>query len=273
MVGQGERMWAVGGRSVMGASHVDFRIPNQDAIAWGPREGRGPAVVLAAADGHGASVHFRSGVGAHIAVDVATKVLAEEITDPAWMAATDASRLLAIKRRIVAGWREQVLADVATRPLERSAGRASDPFLPYGTTLVAAAVAGQAIVLLQIGDGDLLLGMADGTMVRPLPSDEGLVGEQTYSLCQPDAEARMRARIFAASDGDCDFIMLSTDGLSKSLRDESAFRELASFWRKTVAAEGLIPVTDRLDQWLSDASRKGSGDDITLGFIARQDAA
>ena len=262
-------MWSVGGRSVMGASHVRSGIPNQDAIAWMPRSGHGAAVVLAVADGHGASIHYRSGIGAHIAVEVATRVLADAIADPEWIASAEVVRLRAVISRIVAGWRDQVLADVAARPLSPSSPDDADPFLPYGATLIAAAIAPQATLVLQLGDGDLLLGMADGTIVRPLAPDRGLIGEQTYSLCQPDAEARMRARVLAVADGDCDFVMLATDGLSKSFADEPAFHQLAGFWRKTVAEEGIAAVTDLLDTWLSDTSRKGSRDDITLGFMTR----
>jgi hypothetical protein len=75
-------------------------------------------------------------------------------------------------------------------------------------------------------------------MVRPLPDDVDLVGEQTYSLCLPNAEAAVRARFLPRSEADTDFLMLSTDGLAKSFRDDADFLRLAASWHETIGATG-----------------------------------
>lgn len=263
------RLWSVGGRSVIGANHIRYRVPNQDAIAWSPREGNSQTAVLALSDGHGASMHYRSGTGAHIAVEVAVAALSEALADPAWIARADTAAAQRIVRDILARWRSEVVGDIAARPLEMPAESYEDRFLPYGATIVAAAIAPEGAFAMQLGDGDLMIGRADGLVYRPLPSD-ALQGEQTYSLCLPDAEERTRFAIFPASRDDIDFAMLSTDGLAKSFASEAAFARHAASWRMLLAGHGFAAVADKLDDWLAGATRYGVGDDITLGFIARQ---
>ena len=268
------KLWTTGGRSVVGASHIRYGIPNQDAIAWSPRNdsGSAPSAVLALADGHGASVHFRSAIGAHMAVEAAVRVLTEALGGPLPFPRGTANAS-AIFQAIVDDWRGQVAAHVAANPFDREipASRGYDAFTPYGTTLIAAAAGPGGILLLQIGDGDLLLATSDGEIRRPLPDDVGLVGEQTYSLCQADAVSLARTRWIAAADLSVDFIMLSTDGLAKSFADEDAFRNVATFWRRHIEREGLAAAINDLSLRLSEISREGSGDDITLGFLVAED--
>jgi hypothetical protein len=254
----GTPAWAAGGASVPGASHLRRGVPNQDAVAWWPRERSGPQAGLALSDGHGSPVHARSEIGARLAVEAARDVLSAEAgerPDPE-----------ALGAGIVRLWRERVLADFAGRAPPDGWTAGADPLPLYGATLVAAGATPRGLVLLQIGDGDLLLRRRDGAILRPLPDDEGLVGEQTYSLCLADAERRLRAALVPDIDG-IDLVMLSTDGLSKSFAQEADFLRLAAAWHETLAGMGLAPVVAALPEWLSAASRRGSGDDVTLGFL------
>jgi serine/threonine protein phosphatase PrpC len=69
--------WQVVGQTVRGATHERNGLLNQDAIYWLPSEGRGPSVVLAAADGHGSARYSRSHIGAALAVKKAARLVAE----------------------------------------------------------------------------------------------------------------------------------------------------------------------------------------------------
>jgi serine/threonine protein phosphatase PrpC len=265
-------VWSVGGQSAMGASHVRYGIPNQDAIAWRPRGTTSTTAVLALADGHGAKAHFRSGAGAHIAIDVAIQVLTEALAEPSWIKAADDEVMHRLVRDIVSRWQSAVISDLAARPLSPNQKTSfENQFIPYGTTLIAAAVAPEGTVVLQLGDGDMLLGTADGVVFRPLADDEGLFGEQTFSLCLPDAVERTRTAVFPAREEDIDFVMLSTDGLAKSFANKNAFVRHAASWRLLIGNGGLSAVSDKLERWLTSASQYGSGDDITLGFMTRGD--
>lgn len=249
--------WQVGGATARGAAHLRRGAPNQDAIAW---SGDAARSILAVSDGHGAPPHFRSEIGARLAVEAALAVLAEMAPEAA------------LPDRIAEHWRSAVARHLAASPITQ--GAAADARLAYGATLLAAHIDGSGLTLVQIGDGDILVGCRNGRLIRPLPDDQGLTGEQTHSLCEDGAEQRFRtARLDLGQDGDAPaFVMLSSDGLAKSFRDDREFMALAATWRETIAARGLEAVTSGLERWLDDASTRGSGDDISLGFLVEPEA-
>lgn len=263
-------VWATGGSSVRGASHVRRDKPNQDAIAWAPTGDQGKpildaeAFIAAVADGHGAPAYDRSDTGSKIAVACAIEALRRFVGGGTGEGVVE---------EILARWREAVVADHQARAgtgtdwVEAS----SDVFTPYGCTLAAVAMAPGQLLVLQIGDSDVLFGYPDGRIERPLPVDQGLVGEQTYSLCAMDAAQRFRITTMAADGAQTwpDFVMLSTDGIAKSFADEKAFIAIASQYRDTVKKVGLPEVLGRLDEWLAEVSKRGSGDDVTLCLASR----
>jgi serine/threonine protein phosphatase PrpC len=259
--------WSLGGASVRGASHVRRGQPNQDALGWLPAGTAGATAAThtfaaAISDGHGGAAYYRSEVGARLAVDAAKLVLGRflELPDPP----DDTEAIVA---DVLATWRQSVMQDLASHPIESDwIESEQDKLLPYGATLAAVAVRPDRLLALQIGDGDVLFGYPDGKVERPLPSDQGLVGEQTYSLCLDNAAQRFRVRACRRADGAPwpDFIMLSTDGVSKSFADEATFCSIARDYRKSIGKMGLRSVVEQLDKWLNDVSHRGSGDDVTL---------
>ncbi len=257
--------WSLGGASVRGASHVRRGQPNQDAIGWVPpvagAEVTG-AFAAAVSDGHGGAAYYRSEVGARLAVEVAKAALGRFLEAP--LPSDDVSPLVA---EILATWRQAVMQDLAGNPVESDwVESEQEKLLPYGATLAAVAIRPDWLVALQIGDGDMLFGYPDGRVERPLPDDEGLFGEQTYSLCLDNAAERFRVRARRRVEGQPwpDFVMLSTDGVSKSFADEKTFLSIARDYRTSVRKIGLRGVLDQLEKWLSDVSHRGSGDDVTL---------
>ncbi|WP_188312082.1 PP2C family serine/threonine-protein phosphatase [Salinarimonas soli] len=257
-------LWSVGGASVPGASHLRRGAPNQDAIAYAPSDGTGRVAILAVADGHGSAAHPRSASGSRIAVDAARDVLGEALADEA----APLPDPMVLGTRMVRLWRERVGAHLVRHPCHPHEVRTGDPLHLYGTTLIAAAATPRGLLLLQLGDGDLVVRFADGRVERPLPEDRGLVGDQTYSLCLPNAERRLRTAIIP-DPAAIDFLMLSTDGLSKSFAHEADFLRLAGTWSLSLQTIGLGGVLAALPGWLAAASERGSGDDMTLGFLLR----
>ena len=256
--------WLVGGASAPGAAHLRMGKGNEDAAAWLPRSGRGDRIVAAVSDGHGAQAHFRSAAGSRLAVEQATRLLAAQMDDPA--ADEDA-----LAGAILQAWRGAVLADIAGNPYGPSDPVSPGARLgPYGATLLTLSADDSALTILQVGDGDLLLGYPDGRVVRPLRSDNGLIGEETYSLCQDDAETRFRvATLWRDGDDDWpDFALLSTDGVSKSYRDDAAFLAAVTRFRDLARSDWADLMTT-LPGWLSDLSARGSGDDCTLCIALR----
>ena len=255
-------VWRIGGASVRGAAHVESGQPNQDAVHWHLGEGSGRRIVAAVADGHGSAAHSRSDVGARYAVASAAELIARHLDDGG-----GEDRLAGEILRL---WRSRVERHLITHPLDTLEVLLlqGSPYTPYGTTLIAVGADDEQLVMLQIGDGDLVLGFADGRIARPLPRDEGLTGEQTWSLCVDDAEQRFRWAAMTRSDGDPDFVLLASDGVSKCFRDEAAFetaiRELRR--RAHLDWEGALVA---LPPWLKLLSELGSGDDSTACLAVR----
>lgn len=223
-------------------------------------------MVAAVSDGHGARAHFRSGDGARFAVETAVDDLAWHLDDRDAEAVADG-----MAGRLATAWRGLVYQHLSARPydgVERVL--AGSPFSPYGATLLTLGADADALVMLQIGDGDLMLGYPDGRLERPLPADEGLIGEQTYSLCSEDAATHCRvASIWRPVGAEWpDFALLGSDGVSKSFSDDHAFDD-------AVARLRMLALTDwdalmaALPDWLRDLAERGSGDDSSLCLLAR----
>ncbi len=254
--------WRVGGASVRGPSHVRSGAPNQDAWLCLDEDGARP-IVASVSDGHGAAPHFRSHTGAAIAVRAAAAVLDTQLND-----ADGADLASAILNR----WRADVRADMAASPFsDAEQAFVGEPALaPYGATLIAAGVNAGVLALLQIGDGDLLLGYGDSQIERALPLGPALVGEQTFSLCQDDALAWFHSAVLwrDAERPWPDFIFMATDGVSKSFQDDSAFRAEVARLRASAFADWGRFLAEAPD-WLSTVSSRGSGDDATLCVAIR----
>ena len=254
----------IGGASARGASHIHRNKPNQDA--------RGGAVfgrwtMIAVADGHGSDPHFRSDRGSRFAVEAACEAFTALSADGAASAA-DLDRLhaglAALPEQIVSSWRKAVASDIQSDPDPKLS--AGDPYVAYGATCIAAAFGPGVSVFTQIGDGDLLAAPPGGDLMKPLPDDEGLEGEQTYSLCHANAVLHFRSRLFGAPHplATPNFAMASSDGLSKSFAEDSQFFDVARRWRSLVQENGMQATCADLESWLARCSEMGSGDDNTL---------
>lgn len=271
------RNWDVLTASVRGASHVRARRPNQDAVGcWAGGDG---TVVLALADGHGGEAYTRSDLGAEFAVEAAIEACRDLAGRLAPMAIRDGmarGRLgQELAREIVRRWQRRVEEDRAgedgnedgmttrRRPAPPGSTRA------YGTTLVAAlAVKAEFVLLLQCGDGDVLMVSADGRVERPVPPDERSFGNETASLCLPEAWTEFRSRLVDQDDLPA-LLLLATDGYANSYAGDEAFREVARDLYRAVT-EDPEAVDRALPRWLRETSEGGSGDDITVGLLLRR---
>jgi hypothetical protein len=153
--------------------------------------------------------------------------------------------------RVVAASRQQIEAN---------------PYLAYGSTLLAVIVAPTFILYLQLGDGDLLTVSAAGAVERPLAKDERLIANDTTSLCSDKAWNEVRVKFQALAGAPPALILAATDGYANSFRDEAGFRQVARDLWEMLRAEGVEAVQSNLKDWLNEASRHGSGDDITVGM-------
>lgn len=124
----------------------------------------------------------------------------------------------------------------------------------------------ERIIYLQLGDGDILAVAADGATVRPIVADERLGGNQTTSLCQPEAWREFRVAETAAGAGPV-LVLLSTDGYVNSFRSQEDFMQIGHDYLQILREQGAEVLADELPNILAEATQQGSGDDITLGML------
>ncbi|HLK66467.1 MAG TPA: protein phosphatase 2C domain-containing protein [Bryobacteraceae bacterium] len=273
----GSAAWGVYGGSTRGSSHLRSGLPNQDSLGkWsGPN---GSVAVLAVSDGHGSAAHFRSDTGSQIGVETAVQTLrATPLPIP-----DGHSQVLA--ESIVETWRQAVLAHLEAHPFtdqewaklppkdaaQMKVAILANPTLAYGATLLAVLAAASEILYLQLGDGDILAVDQNGRTTRPVPEDSRLIANQTTSLCQKGAAKDFRAAHYRASLGAPPaLILVSSDGYSNSFMSDEDFLRLGPDYLELLREYGPEKVEAQLEKILPEASRKGSGDDITLGFVHR----
>ncbi|MCX5977009.1 MAG: protein phosphatase 2C domain-containing protein, partial [Coprothermobacterota bacterium] len=128
----------------------------------------------------------------------------------------------------------------------------NDPFLAYGATLLLAAVTETYLLCMQLGDGDILAVDAAGVAGR-------LVAKDDHVELIPFRQAPPA------------LVLISTDGYSNSYASEEGFLQTGPDYLRMIRSEGIEAVQQKLQGFLEETSRKGSGDDITLGMIKRSE--
>ncbi len=277
--------WKTADASVRGSSHARSGLPNQDAAACSviPGDaGQPTTAIVAVSDGHGGARHFRSQVGSALAVNIAISALRDflvRFSAPGGAASLTQAHLDELMRSLVSEWTEAVVADLASNPItseesERLEAQSEDahasveesPLLAYGATLLIAAATDELLVYLQLGDGEILSVSADGVTSRPLPEDDRLVGNQTTSLCQPDAWNDFRSAWVVAPHLPS-LVLLSTDGYVNSFRSDDDFLKIGADYLQILREQGISTLSSELPAILDEATRQGSGDDITLAIL------
>jgi serine/threonine protein phosphatase PrpC len=276
--------WRVTGASVRGYSHERLRLPNQDAIRWRPDAGAGEALLVALSDGHGSAKSFRSAVGSKLAVELAVALISEGNDFPNLPNPSAIKRLAEdqIPRGLVRSWRKAVQTHFDQNPfteeerelLKQRVGETglndmdTNPLMVYGATLLLTLVTCEFALHLQIGDGDILVVDGEGNVCKPVPSDNRLMANETTSLCAENAWKDFRLAFSMHLNSPPRLIMLSTDGYSNSFATEEGFLKIGTDIASMISDGKWEDVSKNMRKWLEDASREGSGDDITLGIIA-----
>lgn len=234
----------------------------------------GAPLIMAVADGHGSAVHARSHLGARYAVDLFVQearlfaALAQPRGEerPPSLAWLMRYAEYAFPRQLVSAWREKVLGnwERTSAPGEPPA-REEEKLRLYGSTFVGAVLTPRLFAAWQLGDGELTVVGDNGGVSVPLAPEEADLGDETESLCTPEAWLKVRTHWAPVTEPSRAprLVALSTDGLSKSFASDKGFRQFVSGLDERLSAEGAQGVRAVLPQWLAKASRH-SGDDTTL---------
>ncbi len=274
--------WSILAQSVRGAIHCRRGEVNQDAIDWMPLTGSTPPLILAVSDGHGSAKSFRSDRGSAIASSVAifeVRLLLDRLPDRISSLRRAAKEQL--PSMLVRAWEERIIEDISRDPFTKKErrrfvglygsdaweGLEANPLLAYGATLLVAVATKSALLLVQIGDGDIVAVSPCGAAARPFDADPRLFAGETTSLCQNDAVTNFCVRTYSITDERPSLVLLSTDGYANSYEEDAGFLRVGSDLLAMLREDGAATVQRELAAWLEEVSRCGSGDDITLGAL------
>ena len=279
--------WLGCGASVRGASHERSGLPNQDAerVYLGDTL-VGPAIACVS-DGHGSAKCFRSDVGSTFAVEVGVEVTARFLREYAAESSTQLKRAAEsyLPYDLSSEWRRRVQAHLQANPFtaeERSllglgsvspaesdaaAHIGAKGLVAYGATLLIAAVVGESVIYLQLGDGAILTVARGGVVDSPIADDPELIANETTSLCMPKAPTLFRCRFQPRNADGPVLIVVCTDGYSNAFASTEGFRQAGPDLLRFLERDGIGPLSASLPGWLQAASHEGSGDDVSLGLL------
>lgn len=254
MQASGTTVWRVAATSVRGASHArsDQECQDAHAIVLLPNG----TLVAAVADGAGSAAI--SEVGSALAVAAAVAAIGAAATLPS---ATDEN-----------GW-QALLTDAARLALlrlEAEAEKRKVDLNALATTLLLAVATPETTAVLQIGDGAIVVGDADGgasALTFPL---HGEYANTTVFLTGPDALATAQFGLHPAVT----HLALFSDGLQRIALDMATGAPFAPFFLplfRFVANESEATAAQaQLTAFLSSPRvQERSDDDITLVLAAR----
>lgn len=268
--------WAL---SVIGGTHVGRGKPCQDHADVRTGEGW---QVAAVADGHGDERHYRSDVGARLAVEVALDLFGalgqDLVKEGRWASPNELARLARfhLAQRVAWEWNTRIRAHWAADPGPTPTPPPPDTpegTLPwfaraYGTTLLVVLVAEERVLYWQLGDGGIAVVPTEGNPEVVFPESEELMGKATWSLASTDIGSLVQVRADNLSAQALRLVALYTDGLSDSLDGDP--QRCAAFVRHTadrVRSEGWDAVVQALPTTLERAARDGVGDDVSLALL------
>lgn len=299
-------------RSVRGHLHVIKNIPCEDnSLSFRGKDGQ--FYIAAVADGHGDRSCMRSADGSRRAVEIAAECLQEfaeaALRQPSVEREQDdkvpvirfqsvmeqlengqvkgASVLKPLTDAIVSKWTAWAEQELYERPLTQEelnqAGAYADAYrngerLPhvYGTTLLAALMLPDYLILLQQGDGRCAVFYEDGSI--QLSDELGMLDERchenvTTSLCDADAAQTLwkHSVVLPLRKKQVMACFLSCDGVEDSYRDAEGLRTF--YWRLICELDSKGPQTFEawLPEYLPEFSKNGSGDDVSVaGMLDRE---
>ena len=258
-------------KSTIGYSHIDKGKVCQDYSALYEDNER---TIITCCDGHGGDLYIRSNIGSKLA-SLATFNVFNSLKRNMIYKFKEGDFEKNIKLSILCEWnrlvdnfnscnqiskKELINLDEKKKSIIRS-----NPIKAYGTTLTGALLLNNKLVIVGIGDSEIL-GIKKGCLIKLFDNEDEPAGNITYSLCQEDAFNYLKVKVvdFSKLDG----IILCTDGLSGAYQTYDNFNN--SFIKPMVIKLLEEKNYSFVDSFIANLANKlGTGDDVSLAFIIK----
>lgn len=278
------------GNAVRGESHIRRNIERQDSylIVDGVHkhdrnsqyynELSNDIKLIAVADGHGSEACPYSKTGSQTAVNVFCDIMAEfaarykDSMDELFVSLNREGETIRIAKWIVGEWQKRIVlyhTNLAKRAVPKKENGTVDTeaiWKQYGTTLLGMFITKDFIFSLQLGDGNITY--VDKNSVLPVIDGDKILGVETHSISKPTSWRKVLTRVISLDDvKEVPFMyILSTDGWINSHSDDEEFYKTCRDYFDIIQKHGIEVVESNLAGWLSETSKLGCGDDITVIF-------
>jgi len=269
--------WLTFGKSVRGAAHTRRGVVNQDAL----NHFTGDPSVVAVADGLGGKKYIRSQEGSRLAVEAAIEAAKNGLylrADMGPESLEDSAEHL--KMQMLLRWQRSVDGHFAQSPFtddEQAVLAGYEPIshrTAYACTLLWAVAYKDLVLLIQCGDGDIL-GLQCDCAKAMMDDDEYALGNETTPLSALRSPAEIHHKILIGEDIP-NLIALSTDGVKNSFDDtnpaDNKFYSIPSWIKSELDIQEVFyadAIETQLAKQLEKITTGGSGDDVTIGVLAR----
>ncbi len=271
-----------------GYNHIRINKVCEDASDFYDDEKMHICVV---ADGHGSDNYPRTEFGSKIAVDAAIKNVIEFVnTAEKSQVINDAEnnfeRMNQLAKSILCSWYESVEEDYSKKPFtEKELEKVSDKYKnrylsenieerkvekAYGCTLIIYVITDDYSFGMQIGDGKCVLIDENGQFLEPIPWDDDCQLNVTTSICDDDAIDEFR---FYISDKMPTAVFIGSDGIDDSYANEEELYALYRSILKIFIEHGDEVGKSEIREYLPILTKRGSGDDVSMGLIINQKRA
>jgi serine/threonine protein phosphatase PrpC len=284
----GGKQWAAVASSVIGNLHLKKNLPNQDSIAYYRMPGNAPAFVMAVSDGHGSEKCPRSDIGSALAVNTAVKVFidawsvirskladSESIDSTSALANIERHIRKDITKQLVENWTNAVENHSSSVPFHTEQDEVKRR-LAYGATLTVVFLCEHFAVCMRLGDCEVLIVDRNLEVNRIAPKNRMQVGEDTDSLCMPDADKRFGVSFHEVGETDSrsgTLYLICSDGFEKAFESNAGFEQSAVDFAKLVSSgKGRETVEQELESWLREYS-SFSGDDVSVGLLFQKNTS
>ena len=232
-------------------------------------------IIVTCCDGHGGEVYIRSHVGSKMASNAIIKTLSKlSINDFRKIDESELKRI--IKINILCEWNKQVESDLAKNKIKKVEIQhlneeqffllKENPSRAFGTTLTGAMIYENKLVLVGIGDSEIIL-IKKGEVVKVFDNEDEPVANFTNSMCQDDVYNHLNVRILDWKD--YDGVFLFTDGLSSPYQSYSNLNDsfIKPLVYKVVNTKSMHSISNFVDEL---AGKLGVGDDVSLSFVIKE---